>query len=128
MRIKNEKIPSSGLVKQYEELLNFYLSAHHVNVKILINKIPTDIFCIQGDSSWIERFWISAVIVNSPEFNDFSVRLIKNSNIEGGEGIKKRAWDDARHIQDLLYQELKRTPSHPPKEDDPYWELWKKYS
>jgi len=125
MYIKNKKAPSLEMVKQYEKLLNFYLSDHQVNVKILIHEIPTDIICIQGENSWIERLWISAVIVNSPEFNNFPVRLI-NSNIRGGKGVEKRAWNDAHHIQDLLYQKSKRTPSHPPKEDDAYWNLWKK--
>lgn len=128
--IKHEFAPSSELVKEYENLLNHYLSPHRVDIKIQIYREPLDIECFCENMyerhSWIERHWIEDVIVNSPEVENLFVTLFSDG-IEGGEKIKGRAWCDAHHIQDMIYKELKRLPSSPPRDGDPYWELWKKH-
>ncbi len=128
--IKHEHAPSPELVKKYENLLNHYLSPHRVTVKISIYKEPLDITCTWETMSerhtWIERHWIEDVTLNSPEVKDLSATLFSDG-IEEGEDLEARAWGDAHHIQDMLYKELKRLPSSPPRAGDPYWELWKKH-
>lgn len=128
--IKHEFAPTSDLVKQYEDLLNYYLSPHQMNVEIRIYKEPLDITCTfsngERSATWIERHWIEDVIVNSPEVENLPITLFSDG-IEGGVQMEARAWGDAHHIQDMLYKHLGRYPSAPPKEGDPYWELWKKH-
>ncbi len=128
--ILHENAPSPELVKKYEELLSYYLSPHQARVKIILYERPIDITCWwETDSErrrWIERHWVEDVIVNTSEVKDLSVTLFSDG-IEENEKLEARAWGDAHHIQDLLYRELKRLPSSPPKEGDPYWKLWKKH-
>lgn len=125
-----EKAPSLDLIRRYEELLNYYLSPHNANVKIMLYESPIDITCtwetINERRLWIERRWIENVILNNSEVKDLSVTLFSDG-IEQNDKLEAQAWGDAHHIQDILYKELNRLPSSPPKEGDPYWELWKKH-
>lgn len=128
--ILHENVPSPELVKKYEELLEHYLSAHHLKVKILLYEDPLNIRStvesLVEKREWIERLWISDVVINTPEVKDLSVTLFSDG-IEESERLEAQAWGDAHHIQDILYRELKRLPTSPPQSGDPYWELWKKH-
>jgi len=129
-KIFHKDAPSPELIKRYEELLNYYLSSHQAKIKIVLYEESLDITCFRETLSerheWVERIWIQDVIVNTPEVKDLSVTLFSDG-IEESDKLDAQAWGDAHHIQDMLYKELKRLPSSPPKDGDPYWELWKKH-
>jgi hypothetical protein len=115
--------PSDEIIHKYEELLEFFLSALKVKIKIELNKDPIDIhLSFNGIETNVERHWVKRIIVTLPDNKKINVRIF-DPIIDNK--WREKAWHEAYNIQNNIYHHLGKNPGRP-KDNDPYWKLWEK--
>lgn len=126
VNIEYKNCPTNEQIAQYKRVIEEYLSAQKLTLDIKMLARSYESRWSINENETITRHWFESFKISTPEVSDLEVHMLE-PGIEFDLRWKERAWLEATHIQGELYMHLKRFPSSPPRDDDPYWKLWRKH-
>lgn len=113
--------PTLAMVDKYKSELEYFLSAHNVQVDIMLQDNPLRVMTFEDGVQTEETcHWIDTIEITMPSGVKIMVSIF-NEGID--DSVLGNVWIDAWHVQDQMYKKLGIIPRIS-NNADPYWKLW----